>query len=155
MLFSGTPETHLKRRLFILSQTKSCNPNCDTYEDKSDNMMIRRTQLISRKKIFYIHHETNLNHLSLLFPASLRLLLQRLRRRNSFSSCVSLDVIWRPLVVIVCHHSVSVFSVCFILRGWRFLWSLCCSGQLPRCRSLTVSTHTTGEDKPLQNLWEQ
>lgn len=28
-----------------LSQTKPCNPNCDTYKYKSDNMMIRITFL--------------------------------------------------------------------------------------------------------------
>lgn len=43
---------------------------------------------------------------------------------------------------------VECHCVCWCtFRGWRFPWSLCCSGQLPRCLSPTVSTPTTGKDQ--------
>lgn len=122
-------------------------------------MMIRLTFLKNmtyfKKKIFYFHHKTNLNHLSLWFPASFKTVVAETQTQELvfivwFTGCYLAP----PCGHCMSPQCVSVQSVCFIFRGWRFPWSLCCSGQLPRCHSPTVSTHTTGEDKAPQDIWE-
>lgn len=126
MLFSGTPETHLKRRLFILSQTKSCNPNCDTYEDKSDNMMIRIT---------FLENTTYFKEENILYPSRDKL-KPFVFVVSSFIKTVAAETQTQELVFIVC------FTGCYLAPS-------CGHRMSPQCVSVQCVFDPQGLEVPL------